>query len=53
MKRIATEATSDTDTARDYEYTDWQEVEAFAAEFDAFVEGSLGVTPPGSGVVAL
>jgi menaquinone-dependent protoporphyrinogen oxidase len=38
MKRIAKEATGDTDTSRDYEYTDWDEVEAFAAEFAALVE---------------
>ena len=30
--------TGDTDTSRDYEYTDWDEVEAFAADFAAFVE---------------
>jgi len=45
MKRIAAEATGDTDTARDYEYTDWHEVEAFAADFAAFVEGRLDETP--------
>jgi len=38
--------TGDTDTSRDYEYTDWAEVEAFANDFAAFVEGRLGVTPP-------
>ena len=27
-----------TDTSRDYEYTDWDEVERFAVEFGAFVE---------------
>ncbi|WP_436924332.1 flavodoxin domain-containing protein [Halosimplex amylolyticum] len=46
MKRIAREATGDTDTSRDYEYTDWAEVEAFADDFAAFVEGRLGVEPP-------
>lgn len=46
MKRIATEATGDTDTSRDYEYTDWAEVEAFATDFAAFVEGRLGIAPP-------
>lgn len=49
MKRIARDATGDTDTARDYEYTDWDEVAAFAEDFAAFVEGRLGVPPPGSG----
>lgn len=46
MKQIAKEATGDTDTSRDYEYTDWHEVEAFAADFAAFVEGRLGIEPP-------
>jgi len=41
MKRIAREATGDTDSARDYEYTDWAEVEAFTDDFAAFVEGRL------------
>ncbi|GAB7095341.1 hypothetical protein JCM30237_24940 [Halolamina litorea] len=46
MKRIAKDATGDTDTSRDYEYTDWHEVEAFANDFSAFVEGRLGERPP-------
>ncbi|ELZ24801.1 protoporphyrinogen oxidase [Natrinema limicola JCM 13563] len=41
-------ATGDTDTSRDYEYTDWDEVETVAADFAAFVEGRLGVGPPES-----
>ena len=45
MKRIAKGATGDVDTSRDYEYTDWAEVEAFAAAFAAFVEGRLGRNP--------
>lgn len=49
MKRIAKEATGDTDTSRDYEYTDWHEVEAFAADFAAFVEGRLGASPSEAG----
>jgi menaquinone-dependent protoporphyrinogen oxidase len=49
MKQIAEEATGDTDTSRDYEYTDWREVEAFAADFAAFVEGRLGVSPAETG----
>ena len=48
MKRIAREATGDTDTARDYDYTDWGEVEAFANDFAAFVEGRLGERPGGA-----
>jgi len=50
MKGIAKEATGDTDTSRDYEYTDWAEVAAFARDFAAFVEGRLGVAPPESEV---
>lgn len=42
LKRIAKEATGDIDTAQDYEYTDWNEVEAFAADFASFVEARLG-----------
>lgn len=45
MKRIAKRATGDTDTSRDYEYTDWAAVEAFAADVAAFVEDRLGVDP--------
>ncbi|ELY87876.1 flavodoxin/nitric oxide synthase [Natrialba hulunbeirensis JCM 10989] len=41
MKRIAKGATGDSDTSQDYEYTDWHEVEAFTADFAAFVEGRL------------
>lgn len=41
MKRIAREATGDVDTSRDYEYTDWGEVEAFANDFAGFVERRL------------
>ncbi len=48
MKRIAREATGDTDASRDYEYTDWHEVEAFAADFAAFVEGRLDAGSPES-----
>jgi menaquinone-dependent protoporphyrinogen oxidase len=33
MKRIAKQAGGDTDTSRDYEYTDWDEVEGFASDF--------------------
>jgi menaquinone-dependent protoporphyrinogen oxidase len=45
MKRIARDATGDTDTSRDYEYTDWAEVEAFTDDFAAFVEGRLAAGP--------
>ncbi|WP_394738973.1 flavodoxin domain-containing protein [Natronococcus roseus] len=33
MRWIAGRASGDTDTARDYEYTDWDDVESFAQEF--------------------
>jgi menaquinone-dependent protoporphyrinogen oxidase len=33
MKRIVTKAGGDTDTSRDYEYTDWNDVRNFAREF--------------------
>lgn len=45
MKRIAGKTSGDTDTTRDYEYTDWHEVEAFTDDFAAFVEGRLGEDP--------
>jgi menaquinone-dependent protoporphyrinogen oxidase len=48
IKQIARKSTGDTDTSRDYEYTDWNEVEDFTADFAAFVEGRLGVAPPAS-----
>jgi len=35
MKWISRRAGGDTDTSRDYEYTDWAAVERFAAEFEA------------------
>ena len=33
MKRIVAAAGGDTDTSRDYEYTDWNDVRAFASDF--------------------
>jgi len=33
MKRISKKTGGDTDASRDYEYTDWDEVEGFAADF--------------------
>ncbi|MFP9193621.1 flavodoxin domain-containing protein [Natrialbaceae archaeon A-CW1-1] len=51
MKQIAkrtVEDPPDPDPAGDIEFTDWNEVEAFAADIAAFVEGRLGVTPPES-----
>lgn len=44
LRRIAKDMTGDTDTSRDYEYTDWDEVEAFAVDFATYVEAELGTT---------
>jgi len=38
MRLIVGKAGGDTDSSRDYEYTDWQAVERFAAEFAAQLE---------------
>lgn len=46
MKRIARRSMPDVDTSEDVEFTDWDEVEAFAADVAAFVERRLGVAPP-------
>lgn len=46
MKQIAKRTMPDVDTSHDTEFTDWAEVEAFAADFAAFVEGRLGIAPP-------
>jgi menaquinone-dependent protoporphyrinogen oxidase len=40
MKRIVASAGGDTDTSRDYEYTDWNDVRAFAIEFGRRVSTS-------------
>lgn len=37
MKRITAKAGGDTDTSRDYDYTDWNDVQAFAVEFGVAV----------------
>ncbi|MCU4752539.1 protoporphyrinogen oxidase [Halobacteria archaeon AArc-curdl1] len=49
MKQIAKRKVTEmpnADSAGDIEFTDWDEVEAFAADVAAFVEGRLGITPP-------
>ena len=38
MKRIGGKESGDTDTSRDYEYTDWDDVEAFTLEFADVLE---------------
>jgi menaquinone-dependent protoporphyrinogen oxidase len=37
MRRIVAKAGGDTDTSRDYEYTDWGDVRAFATQFASIV----------------
>lgn len=45
MKRIVKDATGDTDTSRDYEYTDWDDVERFATDFVDLVESAAAENP--------
>lgn len=40
MKRIAAKAGGDTDTTRDYEYTNWSDVRSFADRFARVVSGA-------------
>lgn len=46
MKRIVSKAGGDTDTTRDYEYTDWDDLRVFAREF----AGRLAVVHQAGGV---
>ncbi len=39
MKRIAAKAGGATDTSRDYDYTDWTDLEVFAGDFGKRVAG--------------
>lgn len=48
LKRIAADVTGDTETSRDYEYTDWEAVRAFANDFGHLVEGRVGPDPGGA-----
>jgi menaquinone-dependent protoporphyrinogen oxidase len=41
MKRIVRKAGGDTDTSRDYEYTDWSDLRAFADEFGELVRHGM------------
>ena len=41
LKRIVQKAGGDTDTSRDYEYTDWDDLRAFASTFAATVQRCL------------
>lgn len=45
MKRIAKDATGDTDASKDYEYTDWEDVASFVDAVDALVDRDV-VTEP-------
>jgi menaquinone-dependent protoporphyrinogen oxidase len=51
MKRIVQKAGGDIDTSRDYEYTDWDDLRAFADEFGSLVQHDdapiRGVEPAG------
>jgi len=40
MKRIVRRSGGDTDTSRNYEYTDWSELRTFASEFGAVIRHS-------------
>lgn len=43
MRRIVAKAGGDTDTSRDYEYTDWKDLKAFAGDFfERCTEGPRG-----------
>jgi len=48
MKRISQKHGGDTDTSRDYDYTDWADVRAFAREFLV----QVSIKPPAVRVVA-
>jgi menaquinone-dependent protoporphyrinogen oxidase len=45
IRRIARKAGGDTDTSRDYDYTDWNDLRAFADAFGRMVEGGPIVVP--------
>jgi len=47
MRRIAAKVSRDTDTRRDYEYTDWNDVRAFAREFLRMFERVHGLPAAG------
>jgi len=48
MRRIARRAGGDTDTRQDYEYTDWNDLSAFAQAFYQLVAGTEARPAPGS-----
>lgn len=46
IKQIVKRAMPRVDTANDVKFTNWHELEVFAADVAAFVEDRLGMTPP-------
>jgi menaquinone-dependent protoporphyrinogen oxidase len=52
MKRIVAKAGGDTDTHRDYEYTDWEDVRAFARSFTAKASGHVATFASAPGLTA-
>jgi menaquinone-dependent protoporphyrinogen oxidase len=46
FRLVSALTTGDTDTSRDYEYTDWGEVEEFTLAFAAHATHRVGSTPP-------
>jgi len=49
MKRIVAKAGGDVDTSRDYEYTDWNDLRAFADQFGALVGVGRGAVSAHAG----
>jgi menaquinone-dependent protoporphyrinogen oxidase len=45
MRRIVAKAGGDTDTSRDYEYTDWKDLEEFVTRFVEHVHDRQGMRP--------
>jgi menaquinone-dependent protoporphyrinogen oxidase len=48
MKRIAGKAGGGTDTSRDYDYTDWDDLQVFAEEFGRRVAAAVAAEPSGA-----
>lgn len=46
MKRIAAKAGGDTDTSRDFEYTDWRDLRAFAEQFGLLADQHATASVP-------
>lgn len=52
MKRIAAQAGGDTDTERDYEYTDWKALQSFARKFAGRIGRGSAAAKRGAGDAA-